>query len=227
MKYIYHHLGLGDHIICNGLVRTLINDDEEYTIFVKEQNLTSVKFMYNDLTNLNYLVGDDFFVNTYITKNNIIIDDLIIAGFYRHPESKEFDDSFYLQNNLNFNLRWDNFKINRDLEKEIELFNKYNVTKNNYVFIHDDHSRNLHINENFIVNKQLPIIRPIKGLTDNIFDYMYLLENSVECHFMDSSFRLMYDSLGSQKDYLYYHITYNEIKRDITKSHSKLKYVII
>ena len=21
MKYIYHHLGLGDHIICNGLVR--------------------------------------------------------------------------------------------------------------------------------------------------------------------------------------------------------------
>ena len=54
MKYIYHHLGLGFHIICNGLVRSLINFNERYVMFVKEPNLTFVKFMYRDLNNLEF-----------------------------------------------------------------------------------------------------------------------------------------------------------------------------
>ena len=29
MKYIYHHLGLGDHIICNGLVRHFKETNEK------------------------------------------------------------------------------------------------------------------------------------------------------------------------------------------------------
>jgi hypothetical protein len=58
MKYIYHHLGLGDHIICNGLVRSLINPNEEYKMFVKSHNLDSVSFMYRDLNNLSLLVKE-------------------------------------------------------------------------------------------------------------------------------------------------------------------------
>lgn len=38
MKYIYNHLGLRDHIICNGLYRELIVDNEEYIIFTKYHN---------------------------------------------------------------------------------------------------------------------------------------------------------------------------------------------
>ena len=52
MNIIYHHLGLGDHIICNGLVRRLINNNETFGLFVKKQNVKNVEFMFKDLKNL-------------------------------------------------------------------------------------------------------------------------------------------------------------------------------
>jgi hypothetical protein len=206
MKYIYHHLGLGDHIICNGLVRTLFDENERYFMFVKPHNLTAVKFMYKDLSNLDFLVGDDLFAKNYINNFSIPKEDLIVAGFYNHPESDYFDESFYLQNKIPVINRWLKFKVDRDINREMELFNKYNVKENQYVFVHDDESRGFEINEGLIVNKDLPIIRPKVGLTENIFDYCYLMENSVESHFIDSSFRLIFDSLKLRNSDIFYHL---------------------
>lgn len=232
MKYIYHHLGLGDHIICNGLVRSLIKKDQEYKLFVKSANLTSVSFMYRDLNNLSFIDSDDidmdFTVNSYINNEKIQDSDIIKAGFYKHPDSKEFDDSFYLQNNLPFEYRWSKFFFIRDIESEKNLFNKFGVTENNYVFIHDDSSREINIDESYILNKSLKVVRPIKGLTDNIFDYCYLMENSKEAHFIDSSFRLVFDSLEINNDNIFYHLSYESVIRDsTTKSQSKLNFKII
>jgi hypothetical protein len=75
MKYIYHHLGLGDHIICNGLVRSLIKSTENYKMFVKPHNLVTVSFMYKDLKNLSFLVGDDSYSNNFIRNNNMCHDE--------------------------------------------------------------------------------------------------------------------------------------------------------
>lgn len=229
MKYIYHHLGLGDHIICNGLVRTLINKDDEYKMFVKPHNLTTVVSMYSDLKNLSFLTGDDFYAKNFIKDNNLKSHNLIIAGFNRHPQSKEFDDSFYLQNNVPFVNRWEKFHCNRNLKNEIELFKKYNIKEGEYVFLHDDLSRNFEIDRNKIVNKDLKIITPVKGMTDNVFDYCYLMQNSVESHFIDSSFKLIFDSLKLRNNNIFYHINLkNGIIKDIsTKSQSILNFKII
>ena len=229
MKYIYHHLGLGDHIICNGLVRTLINKNEEYKMFVKSHNLTTVTSMYGDLKNLSFLVGDDSYANNFIRNNNLKREDLIIAGFYRHPQSKEFDDSFYLQNDVPFVNRWEKFHCNRDMEKEIGLFKKFNVKEGEYIFLHDDLSRNFEIDRNNIINKDLKIITPVKGMTDNVFDYCYLMENSLESHFIDSSFKLIFDSLKLRNSNLFYHINLKNgaIKDTITRSQSILNFKII
>jgi hypothetical protein len=228
MKYIYHHLGLGDHIICNGLVRSIIQENEEYTIFVKPQFRSSVEFMYKDLKNLNYINGDDKFVVNYINTNNLR-ENLIVAGFYRHPQSKQFDESFYLQNNIPFVNRWEKFKVVRNLDREMELFSKFNVKENEYVFIHDDISRNFNINDDVVINKNLKIIRPIIGLTDNIFDYCYLMEHSIESHFIDSCFRLIFDSLKLRNTNIFYHLTLmNGVIKDVnTYSQSLLNFKVI
>lgn len=228
MKYIYHHLGLGDHIICNGLVRSLVKETEQYTMFVKRHNLTSVSFMYKDLNNLTFLVGDDFYAKSYIKDNKIPQSDLIIAGFFRHPRSKQFDDSFYLQNNLPFTYRWEKFKCDRDLIREKKLFDFFDVKEKNYIFIHDDIDRGYEIDERSIVNKDMQIIRPKKNLTDNIFDYCYLMENSVESHFIDSSFKLTFDSYQLMKENIFYHINLkNGVVKDNTFSQSILNFKII
>lgn len=228
MKYIYHHLGLGDHIICNGLVRSLIDPSEEYKMFVKEHNLTSVSFMYRDLNNLSFIVGDDSYANHFINENNLSKNNLILAGFTKHPDSKEFDDNFYIQNNLPFENRWDNFYVERDIDREMFLFKKYDVKENEYVFIHDDEERNFIIDHGKVVNKNLKIIKPNKTLTENIFDYCYLMQNSLESHFIDSSFKLIFDSLQLRKTNLFYHINLKNgiVKDSQTKSHSKLNFII-
>lgn len=206
MKYIYHHLGLGDHIICNGLVRSIINNEENYTMFVKPHNRRTVEFMYRDLKNLSYMEGDDSFVHEYFKNQNISSEDVIIAGFYNHPQSRHFDESFYLQNGIPFINRWEKFKVLRDIDKEMILFDKYGVVENEYVFIHDDISRSFIIDEDNIVNKNLKIIRPTVGFTDNVFDYCYLMQNSFESHFIDSSFRLIFDSLKLRNTNIFYHL---------------------
>lgn len=206
MKYIYHHLGLGDHIICNGLVRSLIKKEESYSMFVKPHNRQTVEFMYRDLNNLEFIEFDDWQVINFFSDNKIPESDKIIAGFYNHPSAKSFDESFYLQNNLPLSCRWDNFYVERDLESEIKLFKHFNIKENEYVFIHDDISRGYNIDEDLIINKDLKIIRPIVGLTNNVFDYCYLMQNSIESHFIDSSFRLIFDSLKLRNENIFYHI---------------------
>jgi hypothetical protein len=231
MKYIYHHLGLGDHIICNGLVRSLISPEEKYLMFVKPHNLTSIKFMYRDIPNLDFIIGDDDFVQNFIKQKLIPQEELIIAGFYRHPNAKSFDESFYLQNNLHFKSRWDDFFVQRDIKKENDLFDYFNIKNDKYIFIHDDESRNYVIDESIFNKYNLKIIRPIKGVTDNIFDYCKIIQNSVESHFIDSSFRLMCDSLNLKTNHIYYHINMKgNIKRNNNKfddSVSKLNFKII
>ena len=53
--YIYHHLGLGDHFHCNGVVRFLLKNkykNKEVSLFAKKKYFEMVKFMYRDLDNL-------------------------------------------------------------------------------------------------------------------------------------------------------------------------------
>jgi hypothetical protein len=138
---------------------------------------------------------------------------------------KYFDDSFYLQNNIPFANRWLNFHVERDLDSEQELFKQYDIKEGEYVFIHDDESRNFNIDESYIINKNLPIIRPKQSLTKNIFDYCYLMENSVESHFIDSSFKLIFDSLKLRNDNIFFHVKLkNGVIKDSTVSQSILNF---
>lgn len=231
MKYIYNHLGLGDHVICNGLYRELNNINEIYTLFVKQHNIKTVDFMIKDLNNIVIKsVSDDNEVLIYLRDNNVNKSDVIIIGFCHLPlvGAKDFDDSFYIQHNVPFEKRWSSFKCKRDIDSEKNLFNKFGVKEDEYVFIHDDISRGYEIDESYVINKDLPIVRPIKGLTDNSFDYCYLMEHSKESHFIDSSFRLIFDSLQLRSDNIFFHINLKNGKiKDVFKSQSKLNFKMI
>jgi len=60
IKYIYHHLGLGDHYVCNGMVRELIKNETTAVLFCKEHNMPTVEAMYKDCKNLLGIMLLDF-----------------------------------------------------------------------------------------------------------------------------------------------------------------------
>jgi hypothetical protein len=226
MIFLRHNLGLGDHIISNALVRHFCATEEKVNLYCKPHNKPSVQFMYRDLTNI------EIIEHTKENKNQ--------AGYTKITyDLKDWDMSKYTRLGLPSSDRWDKFYLERDLNREKRLFEKYNVNKGEYVFIHDDPNRDF----NIPYESDLHVIRPNENQknnpfnyeetkTDNIFDYLYLMQNAKEIHCIDSSFRVMFDSVFNDGDFLpelYFHVdarTHLFPLHRYPLSHSKLNWNI-
>ena len=206
--YIYHHLGLGDHIICNGLVRNIYNNYaasfSKIFLFCKDINFESVAFMYSDLKGLEIIkVKNDKKVKKYLKKQDNY--KLQKIGFeFRDLRNRYFDEDFYKIVGIDFKKRWEDFVVIRNFHREKELFRQLEIKPLEYIFLHDDIKRNFKINKKYIINKNITIIKPF--WTKTIFDWCTVLENAKEIHCIDSSFRLLADSLELNAELLFFHI---------------------
>ena len=157
--YIYHHLGLGDHIICNGLVRNIYKNNKiscpKIFLFCKDVNFESVFSMYSDLQNLEIIkIKNDKEVKKYLKKLDNF--NLQKIGFeFRDLKNKYFDEDFYNIAGINFKGRWEDFSVNRDYKREQELFQQQEIKPLKYIFLHDDVERKYKINYKYIINKDL------------------------------------------------------------------------
>jgi hypothetical protein len=226
---IYQHMGLGDHIICNGLVRNLIKNDKNYKMFVFDKYYESVSFMYRDLINLEYIkVTSDWDAHNFINQNRDL--EVIKIGttieFFEGPFHNQFDEMFYQQHRVDFKKRWDDFKIIRDLNREMALFQKYELNDVDYVFIHDDQSRGLYLREENLNINYRKVVRPDINFTNNIFDYIHIMENANECHFIDSSFKVLFDSVSNRNSNIFHHLLLKHGHRSKSHSNSKLNFKI-
>ena len=202
--YIYHHLGLGDHFHCNGVVRFLINEkyrDTKVKLFAKEKYFEMVQFMYRDLDNLEIIpvTNDEKKEIKEIESQVMNTDKIERIGFDYFLENKDkgktIDMLFYEQYNIDYLKRFELTYWKRDLIREKNLYK--NLVKNeNYVFVHDDPSRGFVIPNNDI-SKEFQIIR--NSNSNSIFDYGEIIENSKEIHVMESSARCMLEYLNTQK----------------------------
>jgi len=201
-RYIYHHLGLGDHIICNGMIRHFCELYDSITLFCYTHYAKNVKYMFRDLKNLIIL---DFKtepeVVSYITQNNLQ-KDLIRIGFenlHQHLTYTTFDKAFYTLAGLDFDIRFSKFYLQRDYSREEELVKTLNPTGEPYAFVHDDPDRGYSID----IDCDYNIIRNDKRFL--LFDYISLLENAEQIHLMQSSFKDMINSFKMNKPKIYQH----------------------
>tara|TARA_B100001057_G_scaffold434548_1_gene464264 strand:+ start:3424 stop:4209 length:786 start_codon:yes stop_codon:yes gene_type:complete len=208
--YIYHHLGLGDHFHCNGVVRYLLKNkyvNQKVNLFAKEKYYQMVRFMYRDLDNLTIIpiTNDEKKEKDEIKKFAKPDDMMEKIGFEYFLKNKDkgltIDMLFYKQYNINYSKRFELTYWKRDFSNEERLFK--NLVKNkDYVFVHDDPSRDFIIpNENITKNYQ--IIR--NSYEYSLFDYGKIIENAKEIHVMESSARCMIEYLNTKnsKHFLY------------------------
>jgi hypothetical protein len=207
MIYISHHLGLGDHFICNGLVRSIINNNEEYTIFVKPHNLDTVRFMYRDLSNLSFIKVLNCSFQNFLFEGDDRIIKINLENFNEKGDVL-WDEYFYKQHNIDFKNRWDNFKFVRDFEREQSLYNFLNPNKEKFVLIHRSGSDGIdRINYNSISSEYKKIF--VEKHTNNIFDYFLLANEAEEIHCVESCFLVLVDSFELNKS-LFYHKNWNK-----------------
>ncbi len=204
MKYIYHHLGLGDHIMCNGIIRHYAELYKEVTVFCKPHNFTNVDYMYRDNSEITVLpIGEDSDVINYINQHNLH-SDLFVIGFNRPgwELGKTFDESFYHTVGLPFEYRFTKFKFDRNLEEEDKVYNELNPNNESYIYIHDDKDRGFAIDRTKI-NSDLKIIENDKRFL--MFDMLKIIENAAEIHTMQTGMKDLINSFKFDKPKFYLH----------------------
>jgi len=188
-------MGLGDHFTCNGLVRHYYKQFDKIYLFCYKHFESNIKFMYRDLPNLHTIgLSSDVEVDEYIANNNLF-NQLIKIGFDKsralQHQVESFDEGFYLAENLPFSIRFDEYFVERNTDKEMELYKTLNPTDEDFIFVHEDPERGMFLDKSRI-RQDLKIIGNNKKFL--IFDYIYLLSKAKEVHVMQSSLKDMINS---------------------------------
>lgn len=185
--FVKTHLGLGDNIVCNGMMRKLSEDYHGYEVHCasKTHNFENVKFMYRDNPNIHVHMLDDMEVESHLMGNfyeqvfncSASYDEYILYG----------DDIFYKKIGMDPLVRKNKFYLDRDYNKEMLLYNKIidEIGSEDFIFIHEKKDENILVNKNKI-NSNLPIVYAEKHY--GIFELLTLIEKAKQVHIISSSF---------------------------------------
>lgn len=199
--FILYHLGLGDNIICNGMVNYLSEYYDEITLPVLEPYLNTLKWLYFNNKKVNFCVVSNN-VQEVHNKAKESGKNLLKIGLYneeswaKKPQEHvmRWDNYLYVQANLDFELSWDYFKCPSSVKTWEYFRDKYNI-QDEFCLIHEDVSRGMIIDRNRI-NKNLDIFCVEKEKTPVFFENMPLLYKAKELHCIESSFILFIDRLN-------------------------------
>jgi len=219
LKYIHHHLGLGDHIICNGMVRHFCKKYDNVVIFSYTRYYENVNYMYRDLDNLEIFDFDrEEDAIMFVESNTTVKNNLIKPGFEKLDSCLDrmtFDEAFYHLAGLDFQIRFDEFYIERDIDRENEVCKTLNPDGEKYIFVLDDPDRGYNIDMEKVTN-EYKIIR--NDYQFGMFDYIKLLENAEEIHMMQTGFLDLVNSYKMDKPKIYRH---NYVRNYPAAIHSK------
>lgn len=200
---IHHHMGVGDSIICNGLVRSLLTNSSYFSDIIVcswAHNQKTIKRMYDDDNRIHVLpisenTDEVLAVNNFVNENKIcnfircgfgLGDNLIALGL-----AKTFDEAFYLCVGVPYENQWKQFYYRRDFDKEESVLKKLNPTNEPFMFVHDAPYRGYTLD---VPNPNgFKVIK--NDMSESIFDMGRLLESAQEIHCMESSFRVLIDHL--------------------------------
>jgi len=207
--FITHHLGLGDHIICNAIYRHYSDKAIAVVLPVKEHNTQSVQDMLSDKENISILS-----LNSNPEREMVAISstyanmgyEIVRLGNYGTnfliDRSIRYDHNFYNQAGVDFDERWNSFYVPSNKLREESVY-KSLCDKQEYVFLHEDRERGFVIDRSYI-DKKYKIVSPVSNSLNaeknfRFCDYRKVIEKASEVHCIESSFCALIESLNIGK----------------------------
>jgi len=205
------HFGLGDNLICVGLIRTLAenNPDTRYHLACLPQYFHSIAWMFQSSNNIFPTVVTSgrearqlakFLNATYQT-----------VGIH-NIDIKRFDESFYEEYKIPFEYRWSKSAVPPGPQSE-DLFEKMNPKHEPYILVCRTESGNNTYPLRIENLSSLKVIE-IHPATSNIYDWTKLVENASEIHSIDTSFLHFVENVlyGKADKPLFYHLAKKKLK---------------
>lgn len=187
--FLAYHLGLGDAIICAGLVNYL-SKEKQVVIPFRQKNMASVKSFYAGNENVEFISCDSDREVERLSQTHDAIYKL--GQFHTNDPTTGFPRMFYDQCGVDWKERWLSspiYEYGRQFEDKLD--------KEERIFVHDDSSRG------YIIH--VDGVRPEKK-ADSILEYCHYIMNCTEIHCIDSSFLHLIESLPlPKKPKLFYH----------------------
>jgi len=180
--FLKWHLGAGDAIICNGLVRVLAQQYDEVILPAKHHNLATVAWMFSDLHKVTVVrVRDD---TEMIDLGTVRYwKDRIGLGLWSDRGIQEkWSEGFYADADVPFECRWSEFKLPTSVW--------CHGGKIWDIFWHDDPHRGYSIN---LAAPKDSIYMP--SSRKPFQDHLWPLETANEIHVIDSCFLCLADSI--------------------------------
>jgi hypothetical protein len=202
--FLQHHLGLGDHLLCNGLYRSLAKRHDRVYLVAKTHNSEALKTMLCDVPNITVLSVDSLRADSVQKRLGAFAKRFKVPymgigfygkGFFLPDEAVRFDQQFYRQAGVPFEERWTSFRFCRDKKRETELADSYGFAPKKYIFVHEDPARGYLIDRSRI-ESPLPVVSPRTNPPARFFDYAGILENAAEIHCIESSFAALIEGMG-------------------------------
>jgi hypothetical protein len=194
------HYGFGDYVVCYGLVKELSKRYDKIVLFVKPHRshlqIENVKRLYSSIENVEINTndpGDDVFYIGWDEYAKAILNNPLL-------QCQRF---FYDQVGVPFNLMWDNFYFKRDMKKEKEIYHSLGLEGVDYVFLHDDPTRNFIINRKYLPD--IRIVHLIELPDISILDTLYLVEKAKEVHMTNTGLVSFVDQMAIKHNCLNYH----------------------
>lgn len=190
--FLAWHLGLGDALICNGLVRKLCELHDTVTVPSKYHNVPTVKHMFSDLDQVHVMpVNGDKEMLWHAARN-----DSLRLGLHSKEGLRRvgWDRQFYEQAGVSFEERWIGFQVPSIPQEKVAVAD--------YCFVHQDPTRGFTIDKRRL--PQLPRVEPHR--TPTLFGWMDALANAQEIHCIDSCFAILADSIPCKADRYVLHL---------------------
>ena len=217
---LYHHLGLGDHIVCNGLVNYVSTKSEKIFLPVNTLFEDQITYLYKDnkkieIFPVNLGEVNDAHVEVESLAHEHSIPILKIGFENRLNQKVPFYKSFYKQIGLKYNISYKHFNCPSDKEKEKELYNHlvkvFNVEDDKYLLIHDEASDTQY---NLKAESDLKAINLSNkfDIFDNIFLYKKIINDASEIHCINSSFAHLVDRFDTKGKLIYHDVRGGRLK---------------
>lgn len=224
---LHHHPGLGDHFLCNGMVHHYAQKYETLYLPCRKKFYKTIDCLYQDFPNIIPKVFDNDWDNlerevsdwSFETKFDYLkigYDKVIYTYLEREQCSPKwvginFERQFYEQAEVLYLERYSNFKLPKQIKGADDLYEKVVGDVKNYILVHDSSSASDEYEFDMFgwrngKNSDLTIIKIKDNITDNLLDWIKVIENATEIHVSPSSVFCLIDSLPLDlKADLYFH----------------------
>lgn len=211
--YFLPHGGMGDHITMIAAIRYYSMIYDEVMVGVRDKYADNIRRIYGDdpsiqVHGFSWPYGDDTcrrvsFLDHFRSLGYEILVPSVCCwggrtGGKPSPDGIAFYRAFYIQSDLNYDLRWKFSHINRNFSREIDLYKRLGLENQPYVFVHGDESV---LDQAKSISGGMRIVYP----EGSMLDYCTIIERANGVFMMDSSFFCLCTilSLQAKQKYVY------------------------